>query len=127
VLTVPPSVQIWLASEPVDMRRGHDGLMAIIRNEWRMDPFGGHLFAFVGKRRDRIKVLVWDQGGFLLLYKRLERGRFRMPAVEAEARTVRLDGTQLTMLLDGIDLSRVRRPVPWEPRARRGIDRPAEA
>jgi transposase len=102
--------------------------MAIVRNEWELDPFSGHLFAFVGKRLDRIKILVWDRGGFVLVYKRLERGRFRMPLVEPETKTVTLDATQLTMLLDGIDLSRVRRPVHWEPpAARRGrIDRAAK-
>jgi transposase len=57
----------------------HDGLGAIVRNQWKLDLFSGHLVCFVGRRRNRIKVLFWSQGGFGLFYKRLERGRFRLP------------------------------------------------
>ena len=81
MLTLPPSVRIYLATEPVDLRRGHDGLFAIVRNQWRMDPFAGHLFAFVGRRGNRIKILFWDRGGFVIYYKRLERSRFRLPRI----------------------------------------------
>jgi len=118
MLALPRSVRIYLSSEPVDMRRGHDGLFAIVKNEWGLDPFSGHLFAFVGKRRDRAKILVWDRGGFVLIYKRLEKGRFRIPTVEPGARTVALDSTSLAMLLDGIDVGRVCRPALWEPGGR---------
>ena len=114
MLALAPSVRVFLASEPVDMRRGHDGLFAIVK-DWAMDPFSGDLYCFVGRRRDRIKVLVWHRGGFLLLYKRLERGRFRIPRVTAGTRTATLDATDLAMLLDGIDLDRVRRPKLWAP------------
>lgn len=110
----PPSVRVFLASEPIDMRRGHDGLFAIVRS-WDLDPFSGDLFAFVGKRRDRVKILVRHRGGFLLLYKRLEKGRFRIPRVEPGSRTAKLDATDLTMLLDGIDVERVKRPKLWDP------------
>jgi transposase len=114
MLSLPRSVKIYLASEPIDMRRGHDGLFAIVRG-MGLDPFSGHLFAFAGKRGDRIKILVFDRGGFLLLYKRLERGRFRIPRVSSQSTTVTLDATELSMLLDGIDVQRVRRPTLWEP------------
>ncbi len=114
MLAFAPTVRVFLASEPVDMRRGHDGLFAIVKS-WSMDPFSGDLYCFVGKRRDRIKILVWHRGGFLLLYKRLERGRFRIPSVAAGARTATLDATDLAMLLDGIDLDGVRRPKLWDP------------
>ncbi len=116
MLSFPPSVRVFLASEPVDMRRGHDGLFAIVKS-WELDPFSGDLFAFVGKRRDRVKILVWHRGGFLLLYKRLEKGRFRIPRVEPGSRTAKLDATDLTMLLDGIDVERVKRPKLWGPPA----------
>lgn len=96
------------------MRRGHDGLFAIVKS-WGLDPFNGDLFGFIGRRLDRAKILVWHRGGFVLLYKRLEKGRFRIPRVErGETRAV-LDATELTMLLDGIDLSRVKRPKLWTP------------
>ena len=115
MFSFPPSVRVFLASEPVDMRRGHDGLFAIVKS-WGKDPFSGDLYCFVGKRRDRVKLLVWHRGGFVLLYKRLERGRFRIPRVQEGSRTAALDATDLTMLLDGIDLDHVQRPKLWDPR-----------
>jgi transposase len=116
VLTLPPSVRIYLASEPVDLRRGHDGLCAVVRNQWRMDPFAGHLFCFVSRRLNRIKILFWDgRGGFVVYYKRLERGRFCLPQIRAGASTVTLDAVQLGMLLGGIDVQRVRQPRHWTP------------
>jgi transposase len=115
MLTFPRSVRIVLATEPVDMRRGHDGLCAVVRNQWRLDPFAGHLFVFLGKRADRVKCLFWDRGGFVLYYKRLERCRFKLPKVEPGATRIDLDAVQLSMLLDGIDFGRVRRPELWQP------------
>lgn len=115
MLSLPASVRVYLAAEPVDMRRGHDGLAAIVTNQWKMDLFAGHLFAFVGRRGDRIKILTWSRGGLVLYYKRLERGRFRLPAVRPGDRTIVLDATALQMLLDGIDVGGVCRPELWEP------------
>ena len=115
MLTFASRAKVYLATEPVDLRRGHDGLCSLVRNALELDPFAGHLFVFVGRRGDRIKVLFWDRGGFVLYYKRLERGRFRMPTVPAAAREVELDATTLAMLLDGIDVRRVARPVHWTP------------
>lgn len=115
MLTLPPSVRIYLATGKVDLRRGHDGLGAIVRNQWKVDIYGGHLFVFVGRRGDRCKILFWDRGGFVLYYKRLERGRFRVPQVAADASSVRIDATELAMLLDGIDVVSVKRPKRWEP------------
>lgn len=123
MLSLPSSVRIYLATEPTDMRKGFDGLSALVRRHGG-DVFSGHLFAFISKRRNRIKILVWDNGGFVLYYKRLERGRFRMPRRPDGATSVQLDSAQLSMLLDGIDVSRVRRPEKWLPPAsrRKGID-----
>ena len=115
MLTLPRSVRIFLATQPVDMRRGHDGLLAIVTNQWKLDPFAGHLFAFVGKRGDRLKLLFWDRGGFVLYYKRLERNRFRVPRVADRATSIELDALELSMLLDGIDVRSVHRPRLWEP------------
>lgn len=108
-------MRIYLATTSVDMRRGHDGLAAIVRNQWKLDLFAGHLFAFIGRRGDRCKILFFDRGGLVLYYKRLERGRFRLPAVTPGATSVTLDATELAMLLDGIDLGRVQRPLAWVP------------
>ena len=97
------------------MRNSIDGLRGLTQRTLSEDPFSGHLFVFVSKRRDRVKVLAWDGGGFVLYYKRLEQGRFRLPPVEDGVTAVQLDATQLAMLLDGIDVSHVRRPKRWSP------------
>ena len=115
MLLLPRSVRILLAAKPIDMRNSIDGLAAIIRNEWKEDLYAGDLFIFVSRRGDRTKVLTWDNGGFVLFYKRLEQGRFRLPVFHDGALGARLQSSQLAMLLDGIDLSRVRRPKQWVP------------
>lgn len=115
MLTLPRSVRIYLATGPVDLRKSIDGLGALAR-ERSHDLFSGHLFVFTSRRGNRIKILAWDHGGFILYYKRLEEGRFKLPEVEPGAEEVEVDATQLTMLLDGIDLKRVKRPRGWEPR-----------
>lgn len=120
MLTLPPSVRVYLASRPVDMRCGHDGLMSIVQSAWKQDPYSGHLFAFIGKRGDRIKLLYFDRGGFVLVYKRLEKGRFRLPEISANAQTIGLDGTELAMLLDGLDLREIKRPSRWTPPSIKG-------
>jgi transposase len=117
-------VRIYLATEPTDMRKGHDGLAGLVR-QLGHDVFSGHLYVFISRRRDRVKILTWDRGGYVLWYKRLERGGLRIPAIEAAKRSVSLDAGQLSMLLEGIDFSRINRPKRWEPGAvfsREGID-----
>lgn len=114
MLRFSASVRIFVAVEPVDMRNGHDGLCALVKSQLGRDPFLGHLFVFFGRRRDRVKVLVWDGGGLWVHYKRLERGRFQMPDVDTHTKTLSLDATQLAMLLDGIDLNASRLPR-WKP------------
>jgi len=120
MLTVSPGAKVYLAVEPVDLRRGHDGLCALVRGALGLDPYGGHFFVFVGKRGDRIKILFWDRGGFVVYYKRLARGRFQLPRLTAGADRVVLDGTQLAMLLGGFDPVKTRRTEAWEPTVRRG-------
>ncbi len=97
------------------MRRSIDGLMSIVKDELEGDVYSGHLYVFVSRRADRVKILTWDKGGFVLYYKRLERGMFRLPHIDPSTMAVEIDATQLSMLLDGIDYSRVRRPKPWMP------------
>jgi transposase len=99
------------------LRRGHDSLVALVRHAWRLNPFEGHLFVFLGRRLDRVKILVWDRNGFVLYYKRLSQGRFRIPSIPAGASRVEMDATTLAMLLDGIDVRQVRRPRAWSPPA----------
>jgi len=115
MFSVPRATRILLSAEPVDLRKSIDGLAALVRNGWKEDVFSGHLFVFMSRRSDRVKVLTWESGRFGLYYTRLERGRFRLPSIPEGALGVSMDGTQLAMLLDGIDLSRVRRQSKWQP------------
>jgi transposase len=115
VITIPRSVRILIGTTPIDMRKSIDGLMGIVQEELREDAYSGHLFVFVSRRCDRVKILAWDKGGFLLLYKRLERGQFKLPHMTPDSMAVEIDATQLAMLLDGIDFGRVRRPDHWKP------------
>ena len=127
MLTLPPSVRIFLFSGPVDMRRGVDGLGAMIGAAH--DLFESDLFVFISRRRDRCKILFWDRGGFVLYYKRLERGRFQLPNVRTSDAEVEMTSAELTMLLEGLDFSRVKKPKHWRPLKKsgaivtRGIDK----
>jgi transposase len=120
-----PGARVFVTPEPIDLRRGHDGLAALVRSQWGDELYTGHLFVFLGRRFDRCKILFWDRGGLVLYYKRLERGRFRPPELSADGKAVEMDMTALAMLLDGIDVKRVRRPEPWQPKLsgrKQGID-----
>lgn len=121
MLTVSPGAKVYLAVEPVDLRRGHDGLCALVRGAFNLDPYAGHFFVFIGKRGDRIKILFWDRGGFVVYYKRLARGRFTLPRPTVGTDRVVLDGTQLAMLLGGFDPVKTRRTEAWEPTGRRSV------
>jgi transposase len=104
-----------LATEPVDLRNGFDGLSAIVRACFRQDIYAGHLFVFVGKRLDRCKILFWDRGGLVIYFKRLERGRFQMPRRSTDGATMEMESAELAMLLDGLDFGRVKKPPRWVP------------
>nr|WP_246356941.1 IS66 family insertion sequence element accessory protein TnpB [Pyxidicoccus fallax] len=119
-MTLPASVRVLLATSPVDMRKSIDGLMALVRTSWGEDVYSGHLFAFVSRRGDRVKILTFSRGGFVLYYKRLETGRFRLPPVDEDARSVPLDATQLVVLLDGVEVAEVKRQPAWTPPGRTG-------
>ncbi len=121
MLGLPPSVQIHFATALVDMRNGIDGLRRMVEGTLKKDPYEGHLFVFVGKAKDKIKILFWDRGGFVLYLKRLERGRFQLPAVNLRTRHVEMEPAQLAMLLDGIDLN-ARRLARWSPASNKRID-----
>ena len=116
MLSISPAVRIYLAAEPTDMRKGFDGLSAIVENSLSEDVYSGNLFVFVSKKGDRVKILTWDRGGFVMLYKRLEKGKFRVPKVGAGCSAMEIESAQLFMLLEGIDYSRVRTPIRWEPK-----------
>lgn len=119
---LPPSVRIHFAVGLVDMRNGIDGLRRIVDGVLKKDPYEGHLFVFVGKSRDKVKVLFWDRNGFVLYMKRLEQGRFQLPVVAANRAHVEMEAAQLAMFLDGIDLN-ARRLRRWSPSIEGRIDR----
>ena len=121
MLGLPPSVRIYFATELVDMRNGIDGLRGIVEAALKKDAYQGHLFVFVGKAKDKVKILFWDRNGFVVYLKRLERGRFQLPDVDARTKHVAMEPAQLAMLLDGIDLN-ARRLARWNPERDKGID-----
>jgi transposase len=108
MLSLSLPVDIYLAVEPADMRKAFDGLFALAVEHLGRDPLSGGLFVFVNRRRDRMKMLYWDADGLAVWAKRLEAGTFQFPKVDAEARSVTLTATELTLLLRGIDLGCVR-------------------
>jgi transposase len=108
------SARIWLAATPVDMRCGFDRLAELARAVTGQDPFHAHLFLFRSRRGDRLKVLQWDRDGYVLWYKRLEVGVFRLPQIQSGTSSIELRPSEFAMLLDGIDMSRVKRMPRYE-------------
>jgi len=107
MLTLSPAVRIYLATGTTDLRRSIDGLSAIVRERFELDPLAGHLFLFRNRRGDRLKILAWDRSGFWILYKRLEQGTFAWP-VEPDG-PVEMRSTDLALLLAGVDIAQTRR------------------
>src|SRR5262245_43176615 len=108
MLTVPPSVKLWYCPDAVDMRLGFDCLFALVQNRLKADPLSGHLFIFRNKNADRLKVLYWGGHGLCLWCQRLEAGRYHFPQPAAGQATLELTAGQFQMILDGIDLGRLR-------------------
>lgn len=123
MLSLPPSVRVFVAVEPVDMRGSFDALAGAVRR-LGLDPVNGHLYLFLNKRRRLAKALWFDGSGWCVLAKRLEAGSFQLPALPAGATQVQIDGTSFAALLAGIDFTAARRG--WYRHARvphpKGID-----
>jgi transposase len=117
MLTLPPSVRIFLCLTPADMRRSLDGLAALTREILREDPLSGHLFVYFNRRRDRAKILFWDRSGLCLYYKRLEKGTFRLSAFEdPESSRAEIESAELALILEGIELAHAKRRARFVPR-----------
>ena len=101
MLSLPPSVRIFLARGVTDMRKQIDGLAALVEHQMNEDPFSGHLFVFCNRARNRVKIIYWESSGYWLLHKRLESGRFTWP--DGDAQVLRLSATELHSLLGGLD------------------------
>lgn len=116
MLMLPPSVRIFVASEPADMRKSFDGLSALTLGVLRKDPMSGHLFVFFNRRGDHVRVLFWDRSGFALYAKRLEKGRFRLPWESGQPVTCHeVESAELGLILEGIDLRGAGRRARWNP------------
>ena len=106
--------RIWLAAEPTDMRCSFDRLAERVRTVMGQDPLGNSLFVFRSRSGDRLKILCWDRDGFVLWYKRLEAGVFKLPRVIPGSRSVELRASELAMILDGIDMTKLKRVPRYE-------------
>jgi len=116
MLSLPPSVRLFLATHPVDGRKGVDSLMVIVRDVFGQDPLSGHLFIFFSMRRDRVRIVYWDRNGFASWSKRLERGRFKPTFFEDKAIAANaIEAAELALILEGIDLAGARRRPRWQP------------
>lgn len=107
MLSLPPSVRIFVALGVTDMRKQIDTLAAMVEHVLQMDPLSGHLFVFCNRSRDRLKILYWEEGGYWLLHKRLEAGRFAWPDGDGCASS--LSATELHILLGGLDFTAARK------------------
>jgi len=116
MILLPRAVRVYVATQPVSLRRSFDGLSNEVREVLRMEPLGGHLFVFLNRRKTQVKLLAWTRGGFTIVHKRLERGTFAfVHQVRSEATSVEIDVHELSMLLEGIDFGRARASRRWEP------------
>lgn len=118
MILLPRAVRVYFATAPADMRRSFDGLSNEVRAVLGHDPLSGHVFVFLNRRKTQVKLLLWTRGGFTIVHKRLEKGRFAFPRqVIDQASCVALDAHELSMLLEGIDMSGARISRRWEPAA----------
>lgn len=109
MLSIPANVSVYLCTIATDMRKGFDGLHAMVLQVFQRDPLDGHLFLFINRRHDRLKILWWDRDGMALFYKRLEAGTYQLPTAHDDAEGMEIDATDLAILLNGIDLRSAKR------------------
>ena len=117
MLSLPPSVRLFIARGATDMRKSFDTLAALVIEQIDEDPQSGHLFLFVNRRRDRLKVLWWDRSGYCLLAKRLEHGQFRVfDRAAGKTGAFEMQASELALILDGIDLRGAKRRLSHDAR-----------
>lgn len=117
MMTLPASVKIYVAAQPVDARKSFDGLSGLVQAEFGKDPLSGHVFVFINRRGHQIQILFWDRNGFSILKKRLEAGTFRLARkADGDAAHVEISAGDLALILEGVELEgatrrkRYRRP-----------------
>jgi len=104
-----------LYSKPCDMRKSFDGLCGLVQNHLEVSPNDGTVYIFINKSRNKVKLLHWRNGGFLLYYKRLESGTFDLPDYDEHVSSMKLSYTQLVLLVDGIAITNISRKKRYEP------------
>lgn len=114
MLMLSRSVRVFIAAEATDMRRSFDRLAEMTRQVIGQDPLAGHFFVFFNRPRDRVKILVWERGGFAIWYKRLEEGSFKLPPLQNGV--IELDAAELTLILEGIELAGAKKQLRYAPR-----------
>lgn len=115
MLSLPPSVRVFVARGATDLRKAYDGLASLVQDTIREDPQSGHLFVFFNRRRNRVKILVWDSFGYWLMCKRLEVGQFRVfDQAGGRPGAFEMRSSELMLLLEGIDLRGARRRVSYD-------------
>lgn len=127
MIALPPQVRVFLYRLPTDMRKSFHGLVALIESAVQQDPFSGSLFVFLNRQRDRIKILYWGQTGFCIWYQQLQQGTYQLPDEKSLAaqETLEVTRSQLSLILDGIDLSSARQRLRFQwPRERLDHDQP---
>jgi transposase len=116
VIFLPRSVKVYVGTEPVNLRKSFDGLSNEVREVLRLDPLSGHIFVFINRRKNQVKLLMWTRGGFTIMHKRLERGTFAgLRDAGSASKHVELDVHELSMLLEGIAFAYARTSKRWEP------------
>jgi len=116
MILLPQAVRIYVACAPVSLRKSFEGLSNEVRAVLSADPLSGHVFIFLNRTRTQVKMLLWTRGGFTIVHKRLERGRFTFPAqVRPEVACVEIDAHELAMLLEGLELKSSRSSARWAP------------
>lgn len=116
MIFLPRAVKVYFATEPANLRKSFDGLSNEVRQVLRHDPLSGHVFVFLNRRKNQVKLIVWTRGGFTITHKRLEWGTFTFARqLTRDAKCVLIDVHELSMLLEGIDVERGRMSRRWEP------------
>lgn len=109
MISFSPAIKIYLHRQPIDMRKSYDGLFGIVKNDLSMDVRSGGLFMFINMRRNRVKLMYWDNDGIAIWQKRLERGSLQHPQPKDNSQHLEIDASELHLLLSGIDLASVKR------------------
>lgn len=119
MIFLPSSVRVYVAVEATNLRKSFEGLSNDVRAVIGGDPTSGHVFLFINRRKNQVKLLVWTRGGFTIVHKRLERGSYTFVAeVKSGVSSVEIDADELAMLLEGVDARTARRSKRWQPIAR---------